>query len=157
MRRIKTPQSLGRDYKKMLKDYFGKYLYGLDVEEKGGRVQAQVIYFDFKHIDVVRKELAQMMPEVEFIKLKRDYTETAIMWAFSHIMWGQPENRQPVFYVQCGENLVKVHLRDIATSELSQLDFDEGDIDYPKDDSDLECCRRNRDKDDALATNAMCD
>ena len=74
MRRIKTPQSLGRDYKQMLKDYFGKYLYGLDVENKGGHVQAKVVYFDFKHIDTVRRDLAQMMPEVEFTKLKRDFT-----------------------------------------------------------------------------------
>ena len=56
MRRVKTPQSLGRDYTKMLKDYFGRYLYGLEVENKGGHVQAQVIYFDFKHIDTVRRE-----------------------------------------------------------------------------------------------------
>ncbi len=40
MKRMKTPQSLGRDYRQMLKDYFGKFLYGLDVEEKGGIVQA---------------------------------------------------------------------------------------------------------------------
>ena len=137
MRRIKTPQSLGRDYKQMLKDYFGKFLYGLDVKEVGGTVQAQVIYYDFKHIDTVRRELAQMMPEVEFTKLKRDYTITAIGWMFHQLAWEFSEDRVPEIYVRRGDSLVKTRFRDIAVSELCQLELEEGDVEYAGDDEEL--------------------
>ena len=138
MRRIKTPQSLGRDYNKMLKDYFGRDLYGLDVENKGGHVQAQVVYFDYKHIDTVRRELAQIMPEVEFIKLKRDYTSTAQEWMMSQLI--SPDyNHAPVIYVQRGNTLVKTTFEDIANSELCQLELEEGDIAYGEN-SELKFC-----------------
>lgn len=141
MKRIKTPQSQGRDYEKMLKDYFGKYLYGLDVEQKGGLVQAQLIYFDFKHIDTVRRELAQMMPEVEFTKLKRDFTMTAQEWVLAKML--TPDYKHsPVIYVQRGEAIVKTTIEDLARSELSQIEIDDDDIDYKADDIDLACCCR---------------
>ena len=125
----KTPQSLGRDYKQLLKDYFGKFLYGLEVTETGGRPQVQLVYFDFKHIDTVRRELAQMMPEVEFTKLRREYTDSAIKWALNKIMWEEPAPKEttPVIYVKRGENLMRTTLRDIAYTELRQLEFDEDD------------------------------
>jgi hypothetical protein len=138
MKRIKTTQSLGRDYKKMLKDYFGKFLYGLEVKEEGGRVQVQLVYFDFKHIDTVRRELAQMMPEVEFTKLKRDYTITAQTWALSRMLY-HDYGHSPVLYVQNGDTLVKTTVRDIAMTELNQLELEEDDITYGAD-SDLRYC-----------------
>ena len=131
MRRVKTPQSLGRDYKQMLKDYFGKFLYGLEVENKGGHVQAQVVYFDFKHIDTVRKELAQMMPEVEFTKLKRDYTDTAMAWILDQMISPDYDERVEI-YVKRGEDIIRTRLIDLAQSELCQLELEEGDIDYPE-------------------------
>ena len=140
-KRIKTPQSQERDYKKMLKDYFGRFLYGLDVTREGGQVQAQVVYFDFKHIDTVRRELAQMMPEVEFTKLKRDFTEAAHLWALSRML--DPDYKyQPVVYVQRGDSIIKTTVRDIARADLNQLELDDDDdIDYSHDD-DLSCCCR---------------
>lgn len=139
MKRMKTPQSLGRDYRQMLKDYFGKFLYGLDVEEKGGIVQAQVIYFDFKHIDTVRRELAQMMPEVEFTKLKRDFTLTAQIWIFGKML--EPDYKHaPVIYVQRGDTLVKTTIEDLSRSELCQVELDDDDIQYADNDLDLCCC-----------------
>ena len=139
MKRIKTPQSQGRDYEKMLKDYFGKFLYGLDVRQDGGQVQAQIIYFDFKHIDTVRRELAQMMPEVEFTKLRRDFTTAAETWALRNMI--MPEYKhEPVIYVQKGDALVKSSVRDIARSELIQLELEDDDIDYTGD-FDITCCR----------------
>ena len=138
MKRIKTPQSLGRDYKKMLKDYFGKFLYGLDVEETGGLVQAQVIYFDFKHIDTVRRELVQMMPEVEFTKLKRDFTDTAQKWILAQML--EPDYKHsPVIYVQRGDAIVKTTIEDLARSELCQIELDDDDVTYGEH-SDLRLC-----------------
>ena len=139
MRRIKTPQSQGRDYEKMLKDYFGKFLYGLDVTQDGGQVQAQIIYFDFKHIDTVRRELAQMMPEVEFTKLRRDFTTAAETWALRNMIMPDYKH-EPVIYVQKGEALVKSTVRDIARADLVQLELEDGDIDYTGD-FDITCCR----------------
>ena len=139
MRRIKTPQSQGRDYEKMLKDYFGKFLYGLDVRQDGGQVQAQVIYFDFKHIDTVRRELVQMMPEVEFTKLRRDFTTAAETWALRSMIMPDYDH-EPVIYVQKGDALVKSTVRDIARSELVQLELEADDVDYT-DDIDITCCR----------------
>ena len=135
MKRIKTPQSQGRDYKQMLKDYFGKFLYGLMVEEDGGCVKVQVCYYDFKHISTVRSELAQMMPEVEITKLKRDFTEDAELWALSQLYDGEKEDSKntPVIYVQRGDAIVKSSLTDIARTELSQLEIEEDEIDYPED------------------------
>lgn len=139
MKRIKTPQSLGRDYKKMLKDYFGRFLYGMEVTQDGGQVQAQVIYYDFKHIDTVRRELAQMMPEVVFTKLKRDYTTAAETWALANML-SLDYKHSPVIYVQHGDTLVKSTIRDIARSELNQLELDDDDdIDYTHD-PDISCC-----------------
>jgi len=138
-KRIKTPQSQGRDYMKMLKDYFGKFLYGLEVTHDGGQVQAQIVYFDFKHIETVRRELAQMMPEVVFTKLKRDFTEVAQTWALGRML--DPDYKHsPVIYVQQGDNLVKTTVRDIARADLNQLELDDDDdIDYDRSD-DLRCC-----------------
>ena len=138
MKRVKTPQSLGRDYKKMLNDYFGKYLYGLEVKNIGGQVQAQVVYFDFKHIDTVRKELAQMMPEVEFTKLKRDYTGTAMVWILDQMLSPDYDERVEI-YVKRGDDIIRTRLIDLAQSELNQLELEEGDINYPEN-SDLRFC-----------------
>jgi len=138
MKRIKTTQSQNRDYEKLLKDYFGRYLYGLSVEREGGQVRVQIVYLDYKHIDTVRCELAQMMPEVEFVKIKRDYTEDAEAWALRQML--SPDfSHQPVLYVQQGDTLVKTTLCDIAISELRQLELDEDDIDYDSD-GDISCC-----------------
>lgn len=140
-KRIKTPQSQGRDYKQMLKDYFGRFLYGLEVTHEGGQVQAQIVYFDFKHIETVRRELAQMMPEVVFTKLKREFTEVAETWALARML--EPGYKyQPVIYVQQGDTLVKTTVRDIARAELNQLEIDDDDnIDYDRSDDITFCCR----------------
>jgi len=128
MRRIKTNVTAGRDYARMLKDYFGFHLCGMEVTEEGGQKQAQVIYEDFKHIDTVRRELAQMMPEVEFTKLRRDYTHSACLWALGRIMWEEvSKESMPVLYVQRGENIMRTTLRDIAVGELRQLELDKED------------------------------
>ena len=140
MKRIKTPQSQGRDYEKMLKDYFGKYLYGLDVRRDGGRPSVQLVYFDFKHTDTVRRELVQMMPEVEFTKLKRMFTDTAEQWVIRQMMMDCPDRfSEPVIYVQRGDALVKSSLRDIALTELNQIELEDGDITYDER-SDLSLC-----------------
>ena len=138
-KRIKTPQSQGRDYKKMLQDYFGRFLYGLDVTREGGQVQVQIVYFDFKHIETVRRELTQMMPEVVFTKLKRDFTEVAQQWALTRML--EPGYKyQPVLYVQQGDAIVKTTVSDIARAELNQLELDDDDdIDYDQS-GDLSCC-----------------
>lgn len=139
-KRIKTPQSQGRDYKKMLQDYFGRFLYGLDVTKDGGQVQVQLVYFDFKHIETVRRELAQMMPEVVFTRLKRDFTEVAQQWALARML--DPDYMyQPVVYVQQGDNLIKTTVRDIARADLNQLELDDDDdIDYDHSDDLRLCC-----------------
>ena len=141
-KRIKTPQSLGRDYKKMLKDYFGKYLYGLLVEENGGCVTVQLVYYDFKHISTVRRELALMMPEVEFTKIKRDFTDDAELWALRQIFDGEREGSEniPVIYVQRGDSLVKSSLSSIAITELNQIELDDDEITYA-DNSALHFCK----------------
>lgn len=129
MKRIKTKPDNGRNYGQMLKDYFGFHLCGMEVKEEGGQMQAQVVYEDFKHIDTVRRELAQMMPEVEFTKLRRDYTESACLWALSRIMWEEPcpKEHTPVVFVKRGDNIMRTTLRDIAINELRQLELDEDD------------------------------
>lgn len=125
--RIKSRLPKQRDYEQMLKDYFGFHLYGLEVTETGGQVQAQVIYCDFKHIDTVRKELAQMMPEVEFTKLRRDFTMHAQGWVLLRLTTDDYKQYAPVIYVQHGDTLVKTTLQDIACSELRQLELDDED------------------------------
>ena len=136
MRRIRTKQQPGRDYARMLKDYFGFHLYGMEVKENGGQMQAQVIYKDYKHIDTVRRELAQMMPEVEFTKLRREFSESAELWALEKLMWEDGAHPAPVIYVQRGTTLVQATLSDIAVSELRQLELDEDD-DIPYKDNEM--------------------
>lgn len=148
MKRIKTPQSQGRDYRQMLKDYFGKYLYGLEIKEDGGHTCVYLVYFDFKHISTVRRELAQMMPEVEFVKLKRDFTNSAQKWALGQMLyaWMNNGHTEPVIYMQQGDNLVKSSLRDIAIADLVQLELDDDDKIFYDEDSDLRHCHPEDDK-----------
>lgn len=130
MKRIKTKSTQHRDYAKLLKDYFGFHLSGLEIKEEGGQVQAQVIYNDFKHIDTVRRELAQMMPEVEFIKLRRDYTDSAVLWALDRLMEEEvdPDGSHLIIYVQRdGDTLSRTTIRDIAYGELRQLELEDSD------------------------------
>ena len=138
MKRVKTPQSQGRDYSKMLKDYFSFHLSGLEVKEEGGQIQVQLVYEDFKHIDTVRKELAQMMPEVEFTKLRRDFSNSAIHWAFEQMMYDERRHPAPVIYVKKGESIVPSNLYDIAITELRQLELeDDDDIHYTENEMKL--------------------
>lgn len=125
MKRFKTKTAQGRDYAKMLKEYFGFHLYGMDLRNEGGQIQALIVYEDFKHIDTVRKELAQMMPEVEFVKIAREFTNTAMLWALGNII--SYDAPAPVLYVQRGDTLVKTTVRDIATAELRQLEIEDSD------------------------------
>ncbi|MBR6140914.1 MAG: hypothetical protein IKQ37_04020 [Bacteroidaceae bacterium] len=147
MKRIKTPQSQGRDYEKMLKEYFSFHLHGMEVKEEGGRVQVQIVYNDYKHIDTVRRELAQMMPEVEFTKLRREFTESAVMWTLNRMYWDLRGEFTPVIYVQHGDTLTKTTLSDIAYADLNQLELDDDDsIPYTADErkmSDADDLRRN--------------
>ena len=75
----------------------------------------------------VRKDLAQMMPEVEFTKLRRDFTMHAQGWALLRLTTDDYKHYAPVIYVQHGETLVKTTLQDIASSELRQLELDDED------------------------------
>ena len=104
----------------------------------GGQVQVQLIYFDFKHIETVWRELAQMMPEVVFTKLKRDYTTAAETWALGQMLSPDYRNK-PVIFLKKGDTLVKSTLSDIAHWELNQLELEDDDIDYT-DDHDIACC-----------------
>ena len=126
-RRIKTPTAQGRDYEQILKDYFGFHLYGLHVMNEGNRIKVQIVYEDFKHIDTVRRELAQMMPEVEFIKLLRNYTYAAKAWALGKMVVGDSDFNEPVVWVQRGNAIVQSSLDDIACEELNQLDLEDSD------------------------------
>ncbi len=141
MKRIISKPCKHRDYARLLKDYFGFHLLGLEIKVEGGQVQAQVVYTDFKHIDTVRRELAQMMPEVEFIKLRRDYTDSAILWVLEKLMWeeGFPNSTHRALYVQRDEDtLSRTSIRDIAYGELCQLELeDSDDIKYRKEEKKL--------------------
>lgn len=152
--RIKNTQSLGRDYKQMLKNYFGRYLYGLWVQEEGGYVKVQVVYYDFKHVSTVRRELTQMMPEVEFTKISREFTYEAELWALTKLFDDELAERKntPVIYIQRGDSLVKTSFVSLANAELNQLDLDDDDIDYEEDGA-LHWCETF--DDDRLMNNAL--
>ena len=132
MRKIKTPQSQGRDYEKMLKDYFGKFLYGLEVIDTGLHVSVQVAYWDFKHIETVRRELAQMMPEVEFVKVRRCFTSSALEWAIVRMLHEHDGFEIPDLFIQKdNDTLVRTCLTQLAVTELNQMELDEDDGDLP--------------------------
>ncbi len=140
-KRIKSKTTKQRDYAKLLKDYFGFHLTGLEVKEEGGQTQAQVVYNDFKHIDTVRRELAQMMPEVEFTKLRRDYTDSAVLWMLERMMWEEfdPGKNHPTLFIQRDDRaIVPTTIRDIAYGELRQLELEDSDnIRYSEDEMKL--------------------
>ena len=127
-------------YYKRLKEYFGFHLNGLEVREDGGEVQVQIVYFDFKHIDVVRKELAQMMPEVEFTKIRRDFTISAERWVIDQMIINDVDHPEPTI----------LSLWDIACAELRQLDLDDEEDKIPYNDDERKGC-----DDDMLFTNAQ--
>lgn len=136
-KRMRKPNADGSNYYGRLKEYFGHHLEGLDVNEDGGEVQIQVVYCDFKHIDTVRRELAQMMPEVEFVKIKRNFTYAAELWIFGRMMDEPHKYPAPKIYVQKKNgDLILTDLAEIARTELRQLELDDED-NIPYDEHDL--------------------
>lgn len=139
------------NYYKRLKKYFGFHLNGLEVREDGGEVQVQIVYLDFKHIDVVRKELAQMMPEVEFTKIRRDFTMSAERWVIDQMIVNDVDHPEPTIYVKRDNGeLTLSSLWDIACAELRQLNLDDDEDKIPYDENE----RKGYD-DDTLFTNAQ--
>lgn len=142
--RIKRNQT---SYADRLKAYFGARLEGLAVTEEGSAPKIDVVYTDFKHIDQVRSDLKGMMPEVEFTKLKRVYTQSAMQWVLAQML-DNDFFREPTIYVKHGGILQLSSLADIATTELDQLNLDESDR-IPYTESEMTVIG-----DDALMTNA---
>ena len=135
--RIRKAAISGKNYKKRLKDYFGFHLEGLDVSEDGGEIQVQLVYCDFKHIDTVRRELAQMMPEVEFVKIKRNFTPSAELWIFGRMMDDPHRYPAPKLYVMKDNgDLTLTDLSEIARTQLRQLELDDDD-EIPYTDTEL--------------------
>ena len=127
-KRIRKAAISGKNYEKRLKDYFGYHLEGLDVSEDGGEIQVQLVYCDFKHIDTVRRELAQMMPEVEFVKIKRNFTPSAELWIFGRMMDDPHRYPAPKLYVMKDNgDLMLTDLSEIARTQLRQLELDDDD------------------------------
>ena len=128
-RMIRKPARQAVSYEERLKEYFGFHLNGLRVTEDGGEIQIELVYCDFKHIDTVRRELAQMMPEVEFVKLRRDFTISACAYALSCMEQGDDRNIvQPEIYVkQANGSIVPTSLSEIARSALRQVELEDSD------------------------------
>lgn len=134
---IRKPETQANNHEERLKEYFGQHLNGLRVMEDGGEIQVEIIYCDFKHIDNVRRELAQMMPEVEFTKLRRDFTYSAIRYALGCMVTADEECfEEPEIYVkQRDGSITPTSLREIASTALRQVELDENDnIPYYEDD-----------------------
>lgn len=149
-KRIRKPEASGVNYADRLKKYFGFHLEGLDITNECGQIQVQLVYLDFKHIDTVRRELAQMMPEVEFIKIKRMFTFSAQKWILGRMMDEPERYHEPKIYVEReGGHLMWESLTEIANTELNQLELEEDD-NIPYDETE----RREWD-DDTLMTNSQ--
>lgn len=149
-KRMRKPSADGANYYGRLREYFGHHLEGLDVNQDGGEVQIQVVYCDYKHIDTVRRELAQMMPEVEFVKIKRNFTYAAETWILAQMINDPFRHPEPKIYVQTKNgNLELTDLSEIARTELRQLELDDED-DIPYDENDLKGV-----SEDCLYTNAI--
>ena len=120
---------LTKSYEERLKEYFGFHLNGMRVTEDGGEIQVEVVYCDFKHIDTVRRELTQMMPEVEFVKLRRDFTISACAYALSNMEQDDDKNfRAPEIYVkQHDGSIVPTTLSDIARTALRHVELEDDD------------------------------
>ncbi|RRD02676.1 hypothetical protein [Prevotella sp. OH937_COT-195] len=120
----------------------------MSVEDCGGQIQVQVFYEDFKHIDTVRRELTQMMPEVEFVKIRRGFTHSAERMVLCRMHDEDPRHPVPTIYVKRGKTLVEASLRDIVLAELVQLELDDDDeITYTDTERNVPC-------DDYLSQNA---
>ena len=135
--RVKTESCSLIDYEQRLKEYFSFHLDGLEVNCDGGEIQVQIVYCDFKHLDIVRRELKEMFPEVEFLKIKRNYTFAAECWIYAQMMncpWDYPE---PTLYVENEEgHLVMTDLSEIARKALRPLNLIDDDK-IPYDANDL--------------------
>ena len=149
-KRMRKPSATGGNYKKRIKDYFGFHLKGLDINENGGELQVQLVYLDFKHIDTVRRELAQMMPEVEFTKIKREFTMSAAIWALTQMLYDDDNHPEPTIYVKRNNgDLTSSSLWDIACSELRQLELDDDEDNIPYSERDREMTSDDRLRDNA--------
>lgn len=148
--RIKKTTADG-SHAERLKKYFGFHLLGLDIREDAGNIQAQIVYEDFKHIDTVRSELAQMMPEVEFVKIKRVFSLEAIAWSLYMMMSDRTHHPEPELYQKLPNgNLAPTDIMKIGEAELRQLELDDTD-DIPYSEEDL-----NRSySDNMLSANAI--
>lgn len=134
-KRIKKTTANG-SHAERVKKYFGFHLLGLDIREDAGDIQAQIVYEDFKHIDTVRSELAQMMPEVEFVKIKRTFSLEAIGWSLYKMMTDRVDHQEPELYQKLPNgNLAPTNLMQIGEADLRQLELDDtDDIFYSEED-----------------------
>lgn len=131
-RLIRKPSEGKCNYQERIKEYFGFHLEGLSVYTKEGEVEIQIVYRDFKHIDTVRREMAEMMPEVEFTKIKRNFSPDAMAYALYCMEENNDANiKEPVIFVQMENgDLKRSSLREIACTALRPLELDDEEIRY---------------------------
>ena len=91
-----------------------------------------------------------MMPEVEFTKIRRDFTISAERWVIDQMIINDVDHPEPTIFVKRDNgDLTLSSLWDIACAELRQLDLDDEEDKIPYNDDERKGC-----DDDMLFTNA---
>ena len=76
-------------YRNKVEKILGNNLAGFSVEYADTKHPViEISYFDFKPQPIVRAELQMSMPEVEFAKIERDYTDDVLKFFFIERLFG---------------------------------------------------------------------
>ena len=107
----------------------GHRLKVFDVKWYGGHPVAQVVYWDYKVSIITRAELQQLMPEVEFATVKREFSDAA----FFHQLFLIMVNVAPSVTIDGTTATIQEHCeRLLYDTDLSteSLRYDENEKEY---------------------------
>ncbi len=107
----------------------GHRLKVFDVKWYGGHPVAQVVYWDYKVSIITRAELQQLMPEVEFATVKREFSDAA----FCHQLFLIMVNVAPSVTIDGTTATIQEHCeRLLYDTDLSteSLRYDENEKEY---------------------------
>lgn len=118
-------------YKEVAKGLLGHRLCAFNAYYQGTRPQVMLVYWDYKPRLVTQAELQELMPEVEFVMVKREFSPAARLSVFEDIMLKseykiEKEGQEPMPLLLFADTMLG--RRDLSEKELryNDTELDDG-------------------------------
>lgn len=110
-------------YEELAKGLLGHRLCAFNWDFIGDRPQVMLVYWDYKPRLITQAELQELMPEVEFVMVKREFSRAALLSVFEEIM-----RNQEYHIIRDGEKPMPLHW--FAQQQLGRRDLSEKELRY---------------------------